>query len=209
MRLGLAALLSSVVVMAVVRPAEACKIGGSGPYVIDEAARGTDHTPPAAIRVIEMRFRRGTAGDLAAGDCGNYSKLSLRVRTTRADPADPLGYRVNLVAGRLPDGLVLPAEPLVADTSGWLYFHWNDNAAVQGPLDFSLSVTAVDAAGNESTPSPPIVVRDRGHLWTGYYLLMAVGLVVFVVLLWRLRMRAQQQALARAAEPLPRARISR
>jgi len=75
------------------------------------------------------------------------------------------------VAGTLPYGLVLPSYvrlplPVAGDVSPEvvpLELAWTDRATSdQEGIDFTLAVTAVDLAGNESAPSSPIRVRHPG-----------------------------------------------
>jgi len=77
-------------------------------------------------------------------------------------PANGIGYQFVLVAGALPAGFTLPQGPskvTISDDKIW--FAWDDGATDdQEDIDFTLSVVAIDAAGNESAPQ---TVRVSDH----------------------------------------------
>ena len=72
-----------------------------------------------------------------------------------------LGYQIEVATGRLPDGLVLPTGA-VRTLGGNLFLGWIDGASDdQEPLSFSLTIRAVDLAGNVGPPVT-VTVADPG-----------------------------------------------
>jgi hypothetical protein len=68
-------------------------------------------------------------------------------------PAEMMGYRVRHTGGTLPGSNMIPSYDVraIVDPRGgrYLIFYWQDEAPDdQRPLDFQLSVSAVDLAGN-------------------------------------------------------------
>ena len=87
--------------------------------------------------------------------CDDIGTISVPAAATDdTTPPERIGYRLSLLTGTLPAGLTLPAdaiEPNAATTT--LYIHWDDGATdEQEAIDFTLTVIAIDAAGNESAP---------------------------------------------------------
>ena len=79
-------------------------------------------------------------------------------------PAEQLGYRFALVAGKLPDGLSLPFQAMVFPVfDGVISLNWSDRSTDgQDPIDFTVQIVVVDSAGNESVPQIARVYDDPG-----------------------------------------------
>lgn len=145
--------------------ARACSYANPAPFEVDSAMRGVDVQPPAltAVSVGTIKRGQGSRGFVGCGQtvstCDDIGSLTI-VPTASDDvtPVDRLGYRVSLVAGKLPASAMLPEG---ATTSIAVY--WLDGATDdQEPLDFTLSIVAIDLAGNESAPRTVHVVDDKG-----------------------------------------------
>jgi hypothetical protein len=90
---------------------------------------------------------------------------SLGIRGAATDdvsPASGIGYRFNVVAGAIPSGFTLPVGPTkIYVEDGEIWFSWDDGATDdQEDIDFTLSVVALDTAGNESAPQM-VTVSDH------------------------------------------------
>jgi hypothetical protein len=161
--------------------AEACS-GVVEKHELDAAEQQIDRQPPAAAQVpadVVRVLRRGMRGD-GDSSCGGIGLIQIVFTGAKDDrtPRGRIGYLITHVAGTLPYGLSLPrdarlATPVAGDTLQGLprdlsevfllTLMWPDPATSdQAPLDFTIALTAVDLAGNESAPSSPIRIRHRG-----------------------------------------------
>ena len=152
--------------------AEACSSVYRG-HELDAAERQIDRQPPTAAQVpadVVRVLRRGIRADTSCAGIGLIQIAFTGAKDDRT-PRGRIGYRITHVAGTLPDGLSLPnyaqfATPEVGDVSGEVFLltlMWGDPATSdQAPLDFTIALTAVDLAGNESAPSSPIRIRHPG-----------------------------------------------
>jgi len=143
----------------------ACSLAPPEPFVVEPDPSDTE--APRQPVLIESEVTRGKGPE--ASGCGTSSSTSCDdigfIRLTLAQPdgdphdADTVGYAVRFDAGELPDGLE-PPDVLWAGPT--LVFHWIDGATdAQEPFDFTVSVHAVDAAGNEG-PALLVQLRDDG-----------------------------------------------
>ena len=150
-------------------------------HELDAAEQQIDRQPPAAAQVpadVVRVLRRGIRADTSCAGIGLIQIAFTGAKDDRT-PRERIGYLITHVAGTLPYGLSLPsyarlATPVAGDTlqglprdlSGEVFLltlMWADPATGdQGALDFTLALTAVDLAGNESAPSAPIRVRHPG-----------------------------------------------
>ena len=150
------------------RASLACSFGSPQPLVLDPQAKASDTTPPSVpvAKVDSVRRGRGptTNSDCSqsASSCDDIGSIDIAVTATDDQtPTDRMGYQVEVVAGRLPDGLALPTGP-VLQMGGHLYLHWIDGATDgQEPISFTLTIRAVDLAGNTSPPAD-VEVADIG-----------------------------------------------
>ena len=136
-------------------------------HELDAAEQKIDRQPPVQV---EARFtsvvRGGGAPGSSCNDLGFIVIELVRVDDDRT-PRERLGYRVTLVEGTLPGwGMSSAVRVVPAPVKGkplQFTLAWVDGATDnQEPIDFTLTVTAVDMAGNESVPSSPIRVSHPG-----------------------------------------------
>jgi len=120
--------------------------------------------PPPMLSLVDARVTRSKYAPPGNGDCGEVGSLELQFEAAGASawPAD-LGVRLSLLGGSLPPPFQIPAYALVA-TQGTLNFAGGDDPSQ--PMDFTLQATAVDSAGNESSPIE-VHVTDPGRQSSG------------------------------------------
>jgi MYXO-CTERM domain-containing protein len=157
-RLGLLVLAGLATALVGRRAAGACDVS-QHPATIDPTLQKVDHTPPVLPPIPPPVIRRasgpqGCTSDSTDDSCDDLGMLVFTVAgTDDMTPPTQLGYTFTLASGALPDGFTLPTYPLLPDTATSITLVWVDGAINgQEPLDFTLSVVAVDAAGNQSTP---------------------------------------------------------
>jgi hypothetical protein len=153
----------SLVVCFHARAARACSVAGPTPLQVDPAAKATDTQPPTLTVAALSAVQRGQApqssgcGSSTASSCDDLGAIRIAVDGTD-DMTMPieLGFRASLVGGTPPTGLSIPEGPVLsAGTFGGneLVFWWIDGSTDdQEAIDFTLSIVAVDHAGNESAP---------------------------------------------------------
>jgi MYXO-CTERM domain-containing protein len=151
--------------------ASACSIPAPSELVVDTAEQAVDHAAPATVATVGVAVQRGRApksegcGSMAASSCDDLGIVTLTPTAPADDRTDAsaLGYRVRLVAGALPDGSSLWPKAVVPGVGGGLALVWIDGADdEQEPVDFTVTVAAVDRAGNEGPASAPVRVTDGG-----------------------------------------------
>src|SRR5688572_23423497 len=139
------------------RLAEPCSVGRLN-HELDAAEQKIDRQPPVQVEARVVSVVRGTArGGSTCDDLGFIVIELVRVDDDRT-PREKLGYRITRIEGTLPESGMLPSFALrVIPVPGKpLQFTlvWVDGATDnQESIDFTLAVTAVDMAGNESVPS--------------------------------------------------------
>jgi len=145
-------------------PARACSAAGPTPFVVDPSLQATDHVAPTLSPLSVAGLHRGKAmGACSGSSCDGMGSLGIAgTATDDVSVAGSIGYRFAVVTGTLPAGFTLPDGPsrvYVQDDTIW--FSWDDGATDdQDDIDFTLSVVAIDAAGNESAPQ---TVRVSDH----------------------------------------------
>jgi hypothetical protein len=153
--------------------AEACS-SVVATHELDAAQQQIDRQPPAAAQVpadVVRVLRRGIKSD---SSCAGIGLIQITFTGAKDDrtPRERIGYLITHVAGTLPYRLSLPSDarlatPVPGDVPGEVLFvltlMWPDPATGdQEALDFTIALTAVDLAGNESAPSSPIRIRHPG-----------------------------------------------
>ena len=127
--------------------------------------------PPEASSELDFSIKRGQgpkdAGcwGISASSCDDLGFLEIRFTPPLDDntPAESMGYRVTWKSGQLPNGMLAPPYSTVFAPDGLIRLYWDDGATdEQEPLDFTITLTAIDAAGNEGPPSKPLHIRDAG-----------------------------------------------
>lgn len=164
-------LVLSVVLLSVfqipTRSAHACSLMANQPHALDAQAQVSDSAPPGVPTVSVESIRRGKGPESSgcsqsASSCDDVGSIDLLVSATDDQTsADSIGYRIELASGTLPSGLTLPSGAVRA-IGGRLFLIWLDgNTDQQEALSFSLSIRAVDLAGNVGQPAT-IQISDPG-----------------------------------------------
>lgn len=155
------------------RAADACSFPGPIEHEIDPAEQAIDKEPPARTETVGVSVRRGKGpegsgcGGQGSSSCDDIGSIAL-IPTPPSDdrtPPNELGYRLRFVGGRLPDGLRIPddARRLSQGEPPALDLRWIDGATDdQEPFDFTVTLTAIDKAGNEGPESAPIRIHHSG-----------------------------------------------
>jgi MYXO-CTERM domain-containing protein len=168
-------------------PASACSFLSDDEHVVDTTTTNGD--APAAPEIGEVTIGRGN-GPQRAGcsqmvtSCDDAGWLQIAVSATDDFTlSEEIGFRVELVEGDLPDGFAFDGVARRA-RDGALHFHWNDEATdEQEAFDFTVSIVAIDLAGNESEPveldvsDPGSEERGCSHTGGSWLALGPAGLV--------------------------------
>jgi hypothetical protein len=118
---------------------------------------GTDQVAPTLTQLSVVKVWRGNESKGGCSpDCGYSGGIAIRpVVSDDITPTKSIGYRMSVVAGKPPGYLNLPPEPILAGT---VFLDSGDDIELawlgdpDEPLDFTLSIVAIDLAGNESPP---------------------------------------------------------
>jgi len=148
-------------------PALPCQLIPTEFHQINPELRGVDVTPPGAPQVsavtLERRLGESCQGGVCTSNsCGDLAMLRLDLVAAEDDqtPASGMGYRLELLAGEIPESLRDQLEVAVRASGSQLLFR---PAFEDAPLlNATLQVVAIDGAGNESPPSPPFRVMFDG-----------------------------------------------
>jgi len=149
-------------------PARACSIAAPTAHVVDPAMQATDQMSPALSPIPGPVIGRGFAPGGCSGSsssCDDIGVIQIQPKATDdMTPAEKIGFRVTLAAGTLPSGLTLPADAIdLPPGYPFVGLTWVDGATNdQDLLNFTLSIVAVDLAGNESAPQTVVVHDDGG-----------------------------------------------
>ncbi|HKO90689.1 MAG TPA: hypothetical protein VJU61_06035 [Polyangiaceae bacterium] len=148
-------------------PALPCQLIPTEFHQINPELRGVDVTPPPPPQVsaAALERRRGEScqgGVCISNSCGNLATLSIDLVAGEDDrtPASELGYRLEVLDGEIPESLRDQLGMARRASGGQLLYRPAfEDAAL---LDAALYVVAIDAAGNESAPSPAFRVQFDG-----------------------------------------------
>ena len=150
----------SMVVMSA-NPADACSIArNSEGHTLDPEEQAIDRTPPSKPTLMVLGIKRGQpSGGCSHGSCDDVGTMTIGVLGSddRTAPGK-LGYRVEPASGNFPRGFSLPVMPIrllspaEGGGTGHMVFAWDDGEG-GASLSFSISVVAIDLAGNESQPT--------------------------------------------------------
>ena len=141
--------------------AEACSLAALPMHEVDPDA--IDDVAPAAPEVDEIAIIRGH-GCEGSDTCADLGFVSLRLVPGNDDqsPPEAIGYRIEAIAGDVPDGL-LPGYDARAQ-SDELFLVWIDGADnIQESLAVTLRITAIDEAGNLSAPIEVELLDEGGE----------------------------------------------
>lgn len=139
-------------------PARACSLApGPTKHEIDASLAATDKQPPSKPVIRSVTLTQDH--DSPPGDsCGDLSFFSIELDPVTDDhsPADKIGYEIEVVSGKLPKALSLPAYAVRPPneysnaTHPVLSFVFGES---NEDVRFSVRVTAIDEAGNRSDAS--------------------------------------------------------
>jgi len=148
--------------------ARACSIVGFSNYVDDPTLQGIDQTAPVLVAPPAVSVNRGQGPrqngcSQSVTSCDGLGSVIIGVAVSDDQtPAAKIGYRLWLIEGSPPSGLVLPVEPIVPGLVGQIVLAWDDGKSDdQEPVDFTLGLAALDAAGNQG-PVTDVRVQDPG-----------------------------------------------
>lgn len=150
-------------------PAAAC-FAGVTPHELDPQEQQVDSTAPGAVEVLAVDIHRGQGpdcsglGQQSANSTDDTGTLAISIAPPADDrtPVESMGYRIELLAGEAPAGL-LPDIDIRATDGDRILLHWVDGRHDdQEPLDFSLGIRAVDLGGNLGPRSDAIEARHPG-----------------------------------------------
>lgn len=151
------------------RPSRACDYAPLAPHQTDPTEAALDTKPPSAITKTSFTLQRGhgpEGGCLSesSDSCADIGTLTLHFEPASDDRTDAanMGYRIEVVAGHAPSDPTWPSSAVRAFDGSSLYLHWVDGEDdEQEALDFTLSISAVDRAGNQG-PATQVRVRHAG-----------------------------------------------
>ncbi len=183
------------------RIADACSFAGPNEHVVDPAEAAVDDEPPAKVETVGIEIRRGKGprggASTSCDDIGSIAITPTPPSDNRTAPNE-LGYRIRLVGGEAPSGVRVPDEAwrVQSNNSPALYLHWIDGATDdQEAIDFTITLTAIDRAGNEGPESAPIRIHHPGsgsgcRVARGSDLSLALVLGSILWLRWSMRARS-------------------
>jgi hypothetical protein len=133
---------------------------------VDAALEQKDALPPGTPVVLAVdAFRRAgmtcTRASCVSNSCGDTGTVRIELAPSADDntPPSELGYRLQLVGGKLPASMLgVIGVTLAAGQTLFLRASFEEMTA----LDASLVAVAVDGAGNESAPTQPFGVHFDG-----------------------------------------------
>lgn len=166
-------------------PAAACSVAGVQEHTID--ADDPDEVAPGAVSLVSVDVvdLGKTTGDGCGGgtsSCDGVGTVSIRVQAEDDSTSlESLGFTLELASGSLLPGINLPDGPVrgwVRDGEVELILVWSPEQP--GRSEFTLSVRAVDAAGNvgEPTEVPVALAEQSGCAAAGWSGSAALWLVV-------------------------------
>jgi hypothetical protein len=163
---SLGMLLVGLVLLGAAEPAFTCIFVPPRLHQVDASLRQSDRVaPPPPIVVSVDAFRRNgttcTRVSCVQNSCGNTGTVRIELAPSADDgtPPEALGYRLILVRGELPASLSGSIGVTLAAGRPLLLRPSFDELP---SLDVALAAVAVDAAGNESEPTPPFSIRFDG-----------------------------------------------
>lgn len=131
----------------------ACSFAPLEMHELDPAEEQADTNPPEAPEMAELVFVRRPFRSAGCGatitSCDGSGQIGIELLPTVDDRSSPaeVGYIIEHAGGTLPDNLGLPPDPVRTDGTGTIWLLFSD---VDQPLDFQLSIRAVDLGGNVS-----------------------------------------------------------
>jgi hypothetical protein len=146
--------------------AQACSPLGYPAHTVAPAMQGIDTQAPTLAPIPEPTLTRRLTDDGGCGpaskcpDPGGYLMLSVHAADDMSEPAE-IGYRLSITEGTPPAGFRLPVpNPIAVSQPNAIFLRWFEGEELEA-FDFTLSVVAVDRAGNESAPQT-VHIQDPG-----------------------------------------------
>ena len=138
--------------------AHACDIPAPTLHAIDPAMVGVDQTAPV---LPQPQVGPVTYHDEGCGSsCGEFADVEIsNLATDDMTPPERIGYRFAVVAGTPPADFAPPSRPQLARWNGKYLLGLSGTSE---SFDFTLSMVAIDAAGNESAPQTVRISQDAG-----------------------------------------------
>jgi hypothetical protein len=139
------------------------------PHEIDPNEQQLDNFAPSPPHMSLMSVQRGLGPgpDGSGSSCNDIGEIILKLDEVAQDdrtPPDKMGYLWQVKDGQPPSELEPLPRPVRLSVDGLLSVWWVDGAThEQEPLEFSVTVTAFDLAGNPSQPSASIQIRHPGN----------------------------------------------
>ncbi len=178
-------------ILAAPRISHACSFVPLTEHELDAEEQQIDTTPPAPPELDEVMLIRRPASSSACGgavnSCDGSGQVGIALLPTADDrsPADQIGYLVELVDGSLPGNLYIPEQPVRQIDGGALWFVFSDE---DQEFEFSVSIRAVDLAGNMSEPIlVEVFSGNSGCSATSNNRALGTWGVVLFALLWAVR----------------------
>lgn len=154
------------------RAADACSLAGPDEHEIDPAEQEIDKEPPGRVETVGVLVRRGKGPEThgcrqSSTSCDDIGGISLSPTPPSDDRTAPseLGYRIRYVDGRVPNGLRIPSRALklVPGDPPGIGMAWTDGATDEHEaFDFTVTLAAIDKAGNEGPESAPVRIHHSG-----------------------------------------------
>ena len=138
-------------------------------HQLDPIEQKLDRLPPSApqMSLLSIKRGRGPRPDSSGSSCDDIGEIILKLdQAARDDRTQPekMGYLWQVRDGQLPEDLGPPTRPVRLTVDGRLLLIWVDGSTDdQEPLEFSITITAFDLAGNQSQPSEAVQIRHPGH----------------------------------------------
>jgi hypothetical protein len=150
----------------------ACSLTENPVHEIDVAMQATDRVSPVIGPMFPPSFGRGHAPLVDDGCSGADPQSCDAIGTIVIDasatddvtPPERIGYRLVLTGGTLPPGITLPAAPIEPGPERTLRLSWNDGLGdEQEAFSFTISMVAIDLAGNQSPPQTVSINAPATH----------------------------------------------
>ncbi len=129
-----------------VHPVGACTLGFDAPTAFVFETDAADTTAPSVPLLRVGGSSRGEAGGACSTDCGSFGFVELLV--DESNQTEEVGYVVEFVGDETRRLTNLLDGPANLDTGGTLLVQWS----YAGSVSWTLSISAVDRAGNVSEP---------------------------------------------------------
>jgi hypothetical protein len=160
--------LLAMVALVSPRPARACDPAGPTSYAVDAAMVGVDQVPPELAQPEVGEISRGVGGEgcISSPKCGASGSVILtNLATDDRTPVTDIGYRVTVVGGAAPPGLMNSGVTRSSFLDGRYALYWA--GGYEDDIDFTIQLVALDAAGNESAPRIVRIHDDSGGCSVG------------------------------------------